>query len=75
MANCDALAKALMSRGYTLVSGGTDNHLMVWDLRPTGVDGSRVERIAELCEISVNKNTCPGDKSAFNPGGVRIGKV
>jgi len=74
MSNAKALAKGLLSRGYELVAGGTDNHLLLWDLRPKGMDGSRVERISELCEISVNKNTCPGDKSAFNPGGIRLGK-
>ena len=53
--------------------GGTDNHLVLMDLRPKGLDGARVERVCELCNITVNKNTCPGDKSAFNPGGLRIG--
>jgi len=43
------------------------------DLRQKGLDGARVERVCELCNITVNKNTCPGDKSAFNPGGLRIG--
>jgi len=55
------------------VSGGTDCHLVLWDLRPRGIDGSRFERVCELCEITVNKNTCPGDKSAMNPGGCRLG--
>jgi len=54
-------------------AGGTDNHLVLMDLRPKDLDGSRVERVCELCNITVNKNTCPGDKSAFNPGGLRIG--
>jgi len=54
-------------------TGGTDNHLVLMDLRPKDLDGSRVERVCELCNITVNKNTCPGDKSAFNPGGLRIG--
>jgi len=53
--------------------GGTDNHLVLMDLRQKGLDGARVERVCELCNITVNKNTCPGDKSAFNPGGLRIG--
>jgi len=55
--------------------GGTDNHLVLMDLRPKGLDGARVERVCELCNITVNKNTCPGDKSAFNPGGLRIGSL
>jgi len=57
----------------SVYEGGTDNHLVLMDLRPKGLDGARVERICELCNITVNKNTCPGDKSAFNPGGLRIG--
>lgn len=55
-------------------SGGTDNHLVLLDLRPQSLDGARVEKICELCNITVNKNTCPGDKSALNPGGLRLGK-
>lgn len=54
-------------------TGGTDNHLVLLDLRPQGLDGARVEKICELCNITVNKNTCPGDKSALNPGGLRLG--
>ncbi|KAK2159764.1 hypothetical protein NP493_1689g00002 [Ridgeia piscesae] len=73
MKNAKALAKALMDRGHTLVSNGTDTHLVLLDLRPKGLGGSRVEYVAELCSITVNKNTCPGDKSAMNPGGLRIG--
>lgn len=71
--NCAAMAQAMLDRGYQLVSGGTDNHLVLMDLRQKGLDGARVERVCELCNITVNKNTCPGDKSAFNPGGLRIG--
>jgi len=73
MANANAMAEALVSKGYSLVSGGTDNHLCLLDLRPKGIDGSRVERVCELALITVNKNTCPGDKSAMNPGGLRLG--
>ncbi|KAI0214838.1 Serine hydroxymethyltransferase, mitochondrial [Lamellibrachia satsuma] len=73
MKNATALANALLDRGHTLVSNGTDTHLVLLDLRPKGLGGSRVEYVAELCSITVNKNTCPGDKSAMNPGGLRIG--
>ncbi len=45
---------------YKLVSGGTDNHLLLLDLRPKGVDGSRVERVLEMAHIATNKNTVPG---------------
>lgn len=71
--NCQALARVLLDKGYKLVSGGTDNHLILLDLRPKGIDGARAERVCELAEISLNKNTCPGDKSAMQPGGLRIG--
>jgi glycine hydroxymethyltransferase len=63
-----------MDKGYTLVSGGTDNHLVLVDLKPQGVDGSRVERVLELAHIAANKNTVPGDVSAMVPGGVRMGE-
>jgi glycine hydroxymethyltransferase len=59
--------------GYTIVSGGTDNHLVLLDLKPQGVDGARVERVLELVGVASNKNTVPGDKSALKPGGLRMG--
>ena len=60
MRNSSAMADRFNELGYKLVSGGTDNHLLVLDLRPKGVDGSRVERVLELAHIAVNKNTVPG---------------
>ena len=63
----------MSNRGYSLVSGGTENHLMLVDLRPNGVDGARVESVLEMVSIAINKNTVPGDKSAFIPGGIRVG--
>lgn len=63
----------LLSLGYTLVSGGTDNHLILVDLKPSGVDGARAQSVLDLASITVNKNSVPGDKSAIIPGGVRIG--
>ena len=71
--NCQALAGELQKRGYKLVTNGTDNHLVLVDMRPKGVDGSRVERVMELAHIAANKNTVPGDTSALVPGGVRMG--
>lgn len=59
--------------GYTIVSGGTDNHLVLVDLKDRGLDGARVERVLELVGVASNKNTVPGDKSAMKPGGLRIG--
>lgn len=53
--------------------GGTDNHLVLVDFRPMGTDGARVETVLELASIAANKNTCPGDKSALRPGGMRLG--
>jgi glycine hydroxymethyltransferase len=71
--NSQALAKALDDRDFSLVSGGTENHIVLTDLRPKGVDGSRVERVLELAHIAANKNTVPGDVSAMIPGGLRMG--
>lgn len=52
LANSKALADALGKRGFSLVSGGTDNHIVLVDLRPKGVDGSRAERVLELAHIA-----------------------
>lgn len=71
--NCQALAASLVKSGYNLLTGGTENHLILWNLRPTGVTGSRAEKIFESVSISCNKNTVPGDTSALSPGGVRLG--
>jgi len=72
-ANARALAAALVARGYTIVTGGTDNHLVLWDLRPLRLTGSKMERLCEAVHITLNKNAVHGDKSAATPGGVRIG--
>ncbi|KAK3785193.1 hypothetical protein RRG08_008532 [Elysia crispata] len=71
--NAKAMCNALLEKDYHVVSGGTDNHLVLIDLKPKGTDGARVERVLELCYITVNKNTCAGDKSAMTPGGLRLG--
>ncbi|GFR45971.1 hypothetical protein Agub_g7443, partial [Astrephomene gubernaculifera] len=73
LSNSQALAAGMSRRGHTLVSGGTDNHIVLVDLRPRGVDGARVERVLELAHIAANKNTVPGDVSALVPGGLRMG--
>mmetsp|Transcript_5134 Transcript_5134/g.5876 ORF Transcript_5134/g.5876 Transcript_5134/m.5876 type:complete len:491 (+) Transcript_5134:27-1499(+) len=71
--NSKHLASKLQEKGYSLVSGGTDNHLMLVDLRPMGLNGAKAERTLELANIAVNKNTVPGDVSALHPGGLRLG--
>jgi glycine hydroxymethyltransferase len=73
IANAKALARGLTKRGHVLATGGTDNHLMLWDVRPMGLTGSKVEKVLELASITTNKNSIPGDTSAINPGGVRLG--
>ncbi|KAK5830095.1 hypothetical protein PVK06_013889 [Gossypium arboreum] len=73
VSNCRALANRLVELGYTVVSGGTDNHLVLVDLRPLGIDGARVKKILDMASITLNKNSVPGDKSALVPGGIRIG--
>ena len=73
MANNAAFASALTEAGLDLVSGGTDNHLVLVDLRSAGIDGARVEHVCELVGLAVNKNTVPGDVSAMVPSGIRMG--
>ena len=72
-ANAVSLANALANKGYSMVTGGTDNHIVLWDARPTGITGSKLEKVLELVGISVNKNSVRGDTSAVTPGGVRLG--
>lgn len=71
--NARALCEGLIQRGYTISTGGTDVHLVLVDLRPAGITGARAEYILEEISIACNKNTVPGDKSALNPSGIRLG--
>ncbi|KYR00551.1 serine hydroxymethyltransferase [Tieghemostelium lacteum] len=71
--NAAAVGKALMDKGYKLVTNGTDNHLILWDLRPQDITGSKFEKACDHAGITVNKNAVVGDTSALSPGGVRIG--
>eukprot|EP00928_Gymnodinium_smaydae_P094716 TRINITY_DN799_c0_g1_i2.p1 TRINITY_DN799_c0_g1~~TRINITY_DN799_c0_g1_i2.p1 ORF type:complete len:491 (-),score=132.41 TRINITY_DN799_c0_g1_i2:269-1741(-) len=71
--NAQALGKSLKNRNFDLVSGGTDNHLLLIDLRSKGVNGNKAELVCEQSSIVLNKNTIPGDKSAMNPNGLRVG--
>ncbi|KAI0065297.1 glycine hydroxymethyltransferase [Artomyces pyxidatus] len=71
--NARALADELTKHGYKLQTGGTDNHLVLWDLRPLGLTGSKVEKVGDLLGITINKNAVSGDASAQVPGGIRLG--
>jgi glycine hydroxymethyltransferase len=72
--NAQALAEGLTERGFKLVSGGTDNHLILLDLRNKGITGKDAEKALERAGITVNKNTVPGEtESPFVTSGVRIG--
>jgi glycine hydroxymethyltransferase len=73
-ANARALAAALQGRGYAIVSGGTDTHLFLVDLRSKGITGKDAERLLDRAGITVNKNTIPGDaQSPFVTSGIRVG--
>jgi len=72
-ANANALAEKLQSKGYKMATGGTENHLVLWDLKPQGITGSKYEKACDAVCITLNKNCVPGDRSAVSPGGVRIG--
>ena len=72
--NASALANALMERGFHIVSGGTDNHLMLVDLQNLEMTGKEVEKLLDSVHITANKNTVPNDpKSPFVTSGVRLG--
>lgn len=71
--NAAALADEMLALGCKLATDGTDNHLVLWDLRPFGFSGSKAQLLFDRCSITLNKNAVHGDKSAMNPGGVRIG--
>ena len=74
IANAKALAKAMIDRGYNIVSGGTDNHLMLIDLRNKGVNGKETEKALVKADITCNKNMVPyDDKSPFITSGIRLG--
>lgn len=73
-ANAQAMAKAFVARNYDLISGGTDNHLMLIDLRNKNISGKKAEQALGKAHITVNKNMVPfDDKSAFVTSGIRVG--
>ena len=72
--NAQAMAKALTDLGYHIISGGTDNHLMLIDLRNKGITGKKAQETLDLAHITLNKNAVPfDDKSPFVTSGIRIG--
>lgn len=74
VANAQALAKGLLDRGFDLVSGGTDNHLMLVDLRPFKLTGKEFEHRLDEVYITVNKNAIPNDpEKPFVTSGIRVG--
>ena len=72
--NAQAMAAAFVKRGYHLISGGTDNHMMLIDLRNKNITGKEAENALVKAEITVNKNMVPfDDKSPFVTSGIRVG--
>jgi glycine/serine hydroxymethyltransferase len=71
--NSKKLAEELIKRGFELYTGGTDNHLMMIDLKPLGLDGKTAEALLERANIIANRNSLPNDTSPFNPSGIRLG--
>jgi glycine hydroxymethyltransferase len=72
--NARTLAEALMTGGLRLVSGGTDNHLLLVDVTPLGIGGRAAENILGVCHITVNKNMIPFDeRKPVDPSGIRLG--
>jgi glycine hydroxymethyltransferase len=71
--NTQALAKALTLHGFMLVSGGTDNHLMLIDCKGTGMTGMEAQNALEAAGITANRNSIAGDQSPFYPTGIRLG--
>ena len=72
--NAKAMAEAFVKRGYDLISGGTDNHMMLIDLRNKNITGKEAENALVKAEITVNKNMVPfDDKSPFVTSGIRVG--
>lgn len=67
------MADEFVKLGHKLVTGGTDNHLILIDCKNVGLTGSKVEKICDHLHITINKNTIVGDKSAMNPSGARVG--
>ena len=71
--NTQAMCNYFRSKGYKLSTNGSENHLLLINLKDKGITGSKVEKLCNMVDISLNKNSVPGDISALSPGGIRIG--
>jgi len=69
--NAQALVTGLIERGHKIITGGSDNHLLLWDVKNVG--GEKFEKVLDMISISTNKNIIPGDKSSLYPNGIRLG--
>lgn len=73
LANARSFCKSLQKRNINVFTGGTDNHIVMLDLKNKGIDGGRVEYLCNAVNITLNKNTLKGDQSALKPSGLRVG--
>ena len=71
--NAKTMAEEFIKKGYKVCTNGTDNHLVLIDLNPQKITGSKIEKICEYVDISINKNSVASDKSALSPCGIRLG--
>ena len=73
--NAKTMAEEFIKKGYKVCTNGTDNHLILIDLNPQKITGSKIEKICEYVDISINKNSVASDKSALSPCGIRLGTL
>jgi glycine hydroxymethyltransferase len=72
--NAQAMVSAFQARGYKILSGGTDNHLFVLDIRPLGLNGTKASKMLDAAHITISKSTLPFDtEKIMHGGGIRIG--
>lgn len=71
--NAQKMSDIFLEKGYKLMTGGTENHMILINLKGQGVDGAQVEHVLNELDITVNKNTVKGDSSALRPSGLRLG--
>lgn len=71
--NARLLAKKLSENGFDVITGGTDNHIVLINIKKSGIMGSKFEKLSELCNVSLNKNMIASDTSALSPSGIRLG--